>query len=111
MPLYDYKCKEHGYFEFRQPVKFHAFGPCPTCKAEVAQVLVTPPSLDIEAMADVGMPGAFEVSGDRMTKRHQDADRAGDWGSRDSIEFTDSAGEDRKGDFMKAFAAKVAETD
>jgi len=66
--------------------------------------------LDTEGMADAGCPSAFFKSGDRMTERHLSADRAGDWASRDSIEFTDSAGEDRKGDFLKAFAAKVAAT-
>ena len=111
MPLYDYKCVKHGYFEKRQKVKYHAFGDCPVCGVEVGQVQLKPPSLDIEAMADIGMPGAFETSGDRMTKRHMDADRAGDWASRDSIEFNDSAGEDRKGDFMKAYAAKVEAAD
>ena len=111
MPLYDYKCIVHGYFEKRQKVEYHASGNCPVCGTASGQVQVRPPSLDIEAMADIGMPGAIETSGDRMTKRHFDADRAGDWASRDSIEFQDSAGEDRKGDFMKAVAAKAAETE
>lgn len=70
MALYDYKCDEHGYFELRQSMKDHAKGKCPTCEVECKQVLRSAPGLDIEAMADVGMPGAFSVSGDRMTKRH-----------------------------------------
>ena len=112
MPLYDFQCKDHGWFERRQRLPEHTGRyECPVCGKLVPQVHIHPPGLDIEAMADAGMPGAFELSGDRMTKRHLDADRAGDWASRDSIEFQDSAGEDRKGDFMKAVAAKVAETE
>ncbi|KKK75752.1 hypothetical protein LCGC14_2870580, partial [marine sediment metagenome] len=65
-------------------------------------------------MADIGMPGAFELSGDRMTKRHTDADQAGDWASRDSTEFADSVGVDRKEEFKKKihddFAKRVAAT-
>ena len=109
MPLYDFKCPEHGYFEEQQRLPDHTgFASCLICGQEVKQVQIKAPGLDIEAMADAGMPGAFETSGDRMTERHKSADRAGDWASRDSIEFTDSAGEDRQGDFMKAFADKVA---
>jgi len=70
MPLYDYKCTEHGYFELKQSMKDHAKGNCPTCAIECKQVLLSAPSLDIEGMADIGMPGAFNLSGDRMKKRH-----------------------------------------
>ncbi len=109
MPLYDFRCKEHGPFEVQQRLPDHTGAhECPTCAALCKQVHFHAPSLDTEAMADAGMPGAFEKSGDRMTERHLSADRAGDWASRDSIEFQDSAGEDRQGDFLKAFAAKVA---
>ena len=73
MPLYDYKCSEHGYFEKKQSIKDHARAECPTCGSESPQVLTAPPILDTEAMADIGMPGAFEKSGDRMTKRHKEA--------------------------------------
>lgn len=71
--LYDYECKEHGYFELRQSMKDHAKGICPTCGSECKQVILSAPGLDIEAMADIGMPGAFKVSGDRMTERHKRA--------------------------------------
>ena len=71
--LYDYECSEHGYFELRQPMSQHAEGECPTCGATCKQVLLKPPALDTEAMADIGMPGAFSLSGDRMTKRHLEA--------------------------------------
>jgi len=73
MPLYDYKCSEHGYFEQKNRVADHAKGTCPTCGSESRQVILGAPSLDIEAMADIGMPSAFETSGDRMTERHRKA--------------------------------------
>jgi len=112
MPLYDFFCKDHGWFERQQRLPDHTgYYKCPQCEELAKQIHIKAPGLDIEAMADIGMPGAFETSGDRMTKRHKDADRAGDWASRDSIEFEDSAGEDRQGDFLKAFDRKVAETE
>lgn len=70
MPTYEYRCQHHGYFTYHQSIKFHAFGPCPECGAEVKQILTSPPGLDQESMADVGMPGALEVCGDRLEKRH-----------------------------------------
>ena len=73
MPTYDYKCTEHGYFEQHRPIKFHKHADCPTCGNYVPQVIRTAPGLDVEAMADVGMPGAMEKRGDRMTRRHIDA--------------------------------------
>jgi len=73
MPTYDYKCPKDGYFELQQRMVDHARADCPTCGAPCTQVLLTPPVLDTEAMADIGMPGAFEKSGDRMTKRHEAA--------------------------------------
>jgi len=73
MPTYDYRCAEHGHFELVQRIAEHAKGKCPTCGSECKQVLLTPPVLDTEAMADIGMPGAFDKSGDRMTKRHLSA--------------------------------------
>lgn len=76
MPTYNYKCSEDGYFELVQRMKDHAKGECPTCGSQCDQVLLTPPVLDIEAMADIGMPGAFSKSGDRMTKRHEEAGQA-----------------------------------
>lgn len=73
MPLYDYKCEEHGYFTQKNAMVDHAKGVCPTCDNPSKQVILSAPGLDIEAMADIGMPGAFETSGDRMTKRHKEA--------------------------------------
>jgi putative FmdB family regulatory protein len=77
MPLYDYRCHSHGDFELQQKMKDHAKGPCPTCGSDCKQVLTRAPGLDIEAMADAGMPGAFNTSGDRMTRRHRAAGQ--DW--------------------------------
>ncbi len=71
--LYDYKYAEHGYFEKQQPMIDHARAECPTCGSECKQVLTSPPGLDIEAMARVGMPGAFETIGDRIVARHKAA--------------------------------------
>ena len=107
MPLYDYRCPDHGEFDVRQCVANRKTGHCPVCGVESPQVMIHAPHLDIEGMADAGCPGAFETSGDRMTKRHIDADRAGDWASRDSIEFGDSAGESRTETNRKT--AEVAE--
>ncbi len=73
MPTYDYRCTEHGLFDKRQRMSKHKSAECPNCGIHCKQVLVAPPGLDIEAMADVGMPGAFALSGDRITKRHRDA--------------------------------------
>ena len=73
MPTYSYRCTEHGYFDLRQSMSEHASAECPNCGTPCKQVLTSPPGLDIEAMADIGMPGAFSVSGDRITKRHRDA--------------------------------------
>ena len=73
MPTYNYLCSEDGYFELAQRMDDHAKGTCPTCGDTCKQVLLTPPVLDTEAMADIGMPGAFNKSGDRMTKRHKEA--------------------------------------
>ncbi len=76
MPTYDYRCDEHGYFEKVQRMKDHASGECPECGTPSKQVLTKPPGLDIEAMANIGMPGAFETSGDRLTERHKRAGQA-----------------------------------
>jgi putative FmdB family regulatory protein len=73
MPTYDYRCTECGVFEKRQQIKDHARADCPTCGSDSKQILTKPPGLDVEAMADIGMPGAFETSGNRMTKRHRAA--------------------------------------
>ena len=73
MPTYDYNCSKDGYFELKQRMADHAKGKCPTCGKVCKQVLLRPPVLDIEAMADIGMPGAFNTSGDRMTQRHKKA--------------------------------------
>jgi len=70
MPTYDYKCEQHGYFVCIQAMSEHRWAQCPECHKISQQVVRTPPVLDIEAMARVGMPGAFEKSGDRVTKRH-----------------------------------------
>lgn len=70
MPSYDYRCKEHGDFELKQRMKDCAEGTCPRCGESCKQVILRAPGLDTEAMADIGMPGAFQKSGDRMTKRH-----------------------------------------
>jgi putative FmdB family regulatory protein len=76
MPLYDYKCTEHGYFEAKRAMKDHASAECPDCGTPCKQVITVAPGLDIEAMADIGMPGAFEKSGDRLTERHRKAGQA-----------------------------------
>ena len=73
MPTYNYRCDTHDVFETRQRIKDHAAAKCPHCEVLCKQVLLSAPGLDIEGMADIGMPGAFSVSGDRMTKRHNDA--------------------------------------
>lgn len=73
MPLYDYKCSEHGYFEQKNSMADHAKGECPTCGEACPQVILTAPAPMIEAMADAGFPGAFHTSGDRITKRHRNA--------------------------------------
>jgi len=77
MPTYDYRCQEHGVFELKQRMKDHAEGVCPTCGSVCKQAITTAPRPLIEAMADAGCPGAFLTSGDRMTKRHRQADQ--DW--------------------------------
>jgi putative FmdB family regulatory protein len=73
MPIYDYKCEEHGYFEQKNSMADRAKGVCPTCKSAAKQVILGAPKPLIEAMADAGCPGAFETSGNRMTKRHKEA--------------------------------------
>ncbi len=73
MPTYDYRCTDHGDFELHQSMKDHAKGECPTCAAACKQVLTAAPGLDIEGMAKAGMPGAFEVVGDRLTKKFKAA--------------------------------------
>lgn len=72
MPLYDYKCPEHGYFEAKNSMADHARAECPTCGEESKQVILRAPQPLIEAMADAGCPGAFHTSGDRMEKRHRE---------------------------------------
>ena len=73
MPLYDYRCTDHGDFEKRQPMIDHARAECPTCGEIVRQVLLGAPGLNVESMADAGMPGALETSGNRMEERHKAA--------------------------------------
>lgn len=70
MPRYSYRCDKHGDFEQVNRMADHDKGVCPTCQEPARQVILSAPSLDTEAMADIGMPGAFQKSGDRMTKRH-----------------------------------------
>jgi putative FmdB family regulatory protein len=105
MPTYNFKCATHGIFEEVMKISDLEWtknkSPCPTCGDWCNQVIITPPMLDTEGMADAGCPGAFETSSDRMTKRHKDADKAGDWASRDSTEFGDSVGEDRLASIRK----------
>ena len=77
MPLYDFRCKEHGDFEQKQALSDHTgFHDCPTCGESSKQVLLKAPGLDVEGMADAGCPGAFFSSGDRMEKRHNKAGQA-----------------------------------
>jgi putative FmdB family regulatory protein len=73
MPMYDYRCTEHGDFVQKNRMKDHAKGTCPTCGSDSKQVIKSAPRPLIEAMADAGCPGAFMTSGDRMTKRHRQA--------------------------------------
>jgi len=78
MPTYDYECAEHGYFELQQRIADHAEGNCPTCGEACKQVIrkVAKHGLDLEAMSRVGMPGAWETVGDRITKRHRSAEQS-----------------------------------
>lgn len=76
MPLYDYKCKEHGYFEKKQSMADHARAECPTCGEVCDQVMLGAPGLDIEAMSRCGFPGAHNTVGDRIEKRHRSVDQA-----------------------------------
>jgi len=73
MPDYDYKCEEHGYFEQAHSIADRDKGVCPTCDGPAKKVMLSAPKLMVEAMADNGFPGALHTSGDRMTKRHQQA--------------------------------------
>ena len=73
MPRYDYKCKEHGYFEQFNKIADRTEGLCPICQSRSIQVILSAPRPMIEMMADAGLPGAFMTSGDRMEKRHQKA--------------------------------------
>lgn len=71
MPLYDYKCSEHGYFEQQKSIAEGDTGDCPTCGLPSKKVILRAPRPLIEAMADAGCPGAFMTSGDRIEKRHR----------------------------------------
>lgn len=73
MPMYDYECPDHGYFEQKNTMDDRAKGECPTCAKSCKQVILSAPRPLVEKMADAGCPGAFHTSGDRMTKRHYDA--------------------------------------
>jgi len=77
MPTYNYRCEAHGDFEQVNRMKDRAKGECPTCGSECSKVIKNAPPLMIEQMADAGCPGAFETSGNRMTKRHKAAGQ--DW--------------------------------
>lgn len=71
---YDFRCTQHGVFEQTQRLSEHTgVYNCPTCGEVSAQVILSAPGLNTEAMADVGMPGAFMKSGDRMEERHKKA--------------------------------------
>lgn len=76
MPTYNYKCAEHGTFEKFQRMVDHARADCPTCGSTSTQILLSPPSLDVEGMANSGCPGAFETSARRITRRHRAVDQA-----------------------------------
>ena len=76
MPLYDYKCPVHGYFEKQQRMADRARAECPTCGESCPQVIAGAPGLDIEAMSRIGMPGAYETVGDRITRRHRSVEQA-----------------------------------
>ena len=68
MPTYDYKCKEHGYFELQQRMADDAEGACPTCNEICPQVVkqLAKHGLDLEAMSRIGMPGAYEAGFERL---------------------------------------------
>ena len=70
MPTSDYRCTEHGHFELHQRMSEHASAECPNCGTPCKQVMTAPPGLDIEAMANLGMPGAMDLCEDRLCRRH-----------------------------------------
>lgn len=100
MPLYDYKCSEHGYFEQKNSMDERAEGTCPTCGSKSKLVILRAPAPMIEAMADAGCPGAFHTSGDRITKRHR---KAGQYHTPSS----DAAAEAKAIDEEMMFASKT----
>lgn len=73
MPTYSYRCAEHGVFDQVKRMIEHAEGDCPTCEAVCPQVITRAPGLDMEAMSRIGMPGAWDTVGERITKRHRNA--------------------------------------
>lgn len=88
---YDFRCTEHGVFEIQQSLSEHTgVYDCPTCAETSKQVILRAPGLNTEAMADVGMPGAFMKSGDRMEKRHKAAGQDHHYW-RDDIKKVDAA--------------------
>jgi len=42
MPVYDYKCQEHGTFEKMQKIADRETAPCPVCEAICTQQITAP---------------------------------------------------------------------
>ena len=76
MPTYDYKCKEHGYFEKFQKIADGARADCPTCNDSCPKVIIKAPALGETAMAFNDMPGSIAKQQDRMEKQHRSVDQA-----------------------------------
>lgn len=76
MPTYNYRCTEHGVSEQTHSCAARHEATCPECDKPAKLIHLSAPSLDIEAMARAGMPGAWETVGSRITKRHTSVDQS-----------------------------------
>jgi putative FmdB family regulatory protein len=76
MPLYDFRCKEHGDIEVQCKIAEREEQSCSECGELMTQFISKAPSLDETAMSYMGMPGAAFKHGARLHKQHRSVDQS-----------------------------------
>lgn len=72
MPLYEYKCPDHGQFDQVAPMKDYLKPqPCPTCSQPSVKLISVPVVYGTMKLHDKVMADASEASGEEITNTKQ----------------------------------------